>query len=1098
MISKLSKFAKRLAALSALVCCLALMATVAVACDNGNGDPTPQPEDEVKVTAVEITNKTELEAAWYVGEGDRAVAISLTPVTLTPDNTDVTLTSDNPNIVSVVAGTMTIHAVKAGSATITATAGEKSDSVTVTVSGLESITISNKNKLSETLFVDDEKTVEIGFTPDRFTAENTEVTLSSDKPEIVSVVAGTMKIRAVKVGSAVITATAGDKTDTVTVTVVDIEDVNITNKQALTAEWYVDDERTPEVELLPASLPEGKYGITVLSSNEDAVVYDEDSGKLRAVGAGNATITVKAGDKQDTVDVQIKAVDTIEVTDLDAIKADMNEVDAERTLTVTYSPAVANTQIKIVSDKPETVSATNEGGTIKIKAGATLGTATITVSARGKSVSFTVTRREKYGQAQMIFGDAFIENAGNYLLRLTEGDRVMLPKPSVVGAKGGTIAADDISVACQNANVTIMENTLAVNAVGAYTLAYSVTDDDTEVGDKTVTETVTLYVYRKILAEASADTQVNNNFTFDNDGAAETMINSQTVTLKNADITETALNFEAGKTYYVEAEYNLNLGSDVNTEAGFAHMAVGKPSYFAVVKRDPANRDAYTGEYTQGQPIKEYDHSKNYGYTYAHPYVLKIDQTRKTDTGNTNTLKVAVMRDGNYFYLFVDGKYVLCANRPEYADIDTVPALFGRFIKKDGGDSTVGKIKYLSGQEATAKLAELIGHGEKMLSGYGYNGNTDTTAAISDGTLTAGYDQTNGVTVDYKATDRSTGTGSVSPYMYFYGDFTFEFVYKPDTANLASDSRMYMVATPFIYDNMGENKDENKLFELGMVRNNSDWDLWISRQFTRKNYGWNDADEYITKSDGMPYDVSEGIRYTVSRKLTASCAYYVISAQSVAHSEQKAVRTFTWEKRGDDSVATEDARVDFDTPIMLVLYNQKLAGKYTQITWSDNSQASTTMRIQDNDIIADNVKHVQHTALEGNNTDLSAGAVLKYRYENVTDSSVKNGNNLKTGKYICVVKYSTSDANKKYGLHMTFGHGDVNKNQEDMFDVSLDAAAAGAKYAVFELELDRPYISDNSWQDYTLYITLKAPYSFIDADRTGVTVEELKLYQVQA
>ena len=1012
MISKLSKFAKRLAALSALVCCLALMATVAVACDNGNGDPTPQPEDEVKVTAVEITNKTELEAAWYVGEGDRAVAISLTPVTLTPDNTDVTLTSDNPNIVSVVAGTMKIHAVKAGSATITATAGEKSDSVTVTVSG----------------------------------------------------------------------------------TVVDIEDVNITNKQALTAEWYVDDERTLEVELLPASLPEGKYGITVLSSNEDAVVYDEDSGKLRAVGAGNATITVKACDKQDTVDVQIKAIDTIEVTDLDAIKADMNEVDAERTLTVTYSPAVANTQIKIVSDKPETVSATNEGGTIKIKAGATLGTATITVSARGKSVSFTVTRREKYGQAQMIFGDAFIENAGNYLLRLTEGDRVTLPKPSVVGAKGGTIAADDISVTCQNANVTIMDNTLAVNAVGAYTLAYSVTDDDTEVGDKTVTETVTLYVYRKILAEASADTQVNNNFTFDNDGAAETMINSQTVTLKNADITETALNFEAGKTYYVEAEYNLHLGSDVNTEAGFAHMAAGKPSYFAVVKRDPANRDAYTGEYTQGQPIKEYDHSKNYGYTYAHPYVLKIDQTRKTDTGNTNTLKVAVMRDGNYFYLFVDGKYVLCANRPEYANIDTVPALFGRFIKKDGGDSTVGKIKYLSGQEATAKLAELIGHGEKMLSGYGYNGNTDTTAAISDGTLTAGYDQTNGVTVDYKATDRSTGTGSVSPYMYFYGDFTFEFVYKPDTANLASDSRMYMVATPFIYDNMGE----NRLFELGMVRNESNWDLWISRQFTRKNYGWNDVDEYITKSDGMPYDVSEGIRYTVSRKLTASCAYYVISAQSVAHPEQKAVRTFTWEKRGDDSVATEDARVDFDTPIMLVLYNQKLAGKYTQITWSDNSQASTTMRIQDNDITADNVKHVQYTGREGDNTDLSAGAVLKYRYENVTDSSVKNGNNLKTGKYICVVKYSTSDANKKYGLHMTFGHGDVNKNQEDMFDVSLDAAAAGAKYAVFELELDRPYRSDGSWQDYTLYITLQAPYSFIDADRTGVTVEELKLYQVQA
>ena len=283
-------------------------------------------KDEVTVTVkpvlsgVSITNKEALTAEWVEGDADRTVEVSLTPDSYTTENTQVTVTSANPDVVEVSG--MTLKAVGAGTSVITVSAGELKDEVTVTVKPvLSGVSITNKEALTaEWVEGDADRTVEVSLTPDSFTLENTQVTVTSANPEVVEV--SGMTLKAAGAGTSVITVTAGEFTDTVELTVRPaLESVQVSNKEALTAQWIIGSEdRTVEVALSPSEYYNTQNTqITVTSENPDAV---EVSGMtLRAVGAGTSVITVSAGDKNDTFTVSVEigapqitvAKETIEV-----------------------------------------------------------------------------------------------------------------------------------------------------------------------------------------------------------------------------------------------------------------------------------------------------------------------------------------------------------------------------------------------------------------------------------------------------------------------------------------------------------------------------------------------------------------------------------------------------------------------------------------------------------------------------------------------------------------------------------------------------------------------------------------------------------------
>ncbi|GHT40261.1 hypothetical protein AGMMS49965_08270 [Bacteroidia bacterium] len=168
-------------------------------------------DKELPVTSISL-DKTTL--TLDIGED-----FTLTATVLPDDATDktVTWTSSDPGKATVVDGKVT--AVAAGTATITAKAGDKEATCTVTVNDAPAVPVDvtsiSLDKPTLTLVVGEDFTLTATVLPDDATDKT--VTWESSDLGKATVVDG--KVTAVAAGTATITAKAGDKTATCTVTI---------------------------------------------------------------------------------------------------------------------------------------------------------------------------------------------------------------------------------------------------------------------------------------------------------------------------------------------------------------------------------------------------------------------------------------------------------------------------------------------------------------------------------------------------------------------------------------------------------------------------------------------------------------------------------------------------------------------------------------------------------------------------------------------------------------------------------------------------------------------------------------------------------------
>ena len=308
-------------------------------------------------------------------EGDEA---QLTAAVGPEDATDKTVTwsCDKPAI-ATVDNTGKVKAVKEGSAVITAKAGDKSATCTVTVAKkvipVSSVTL---NRASLELVEGEQATLTATVKPDDATDKS--VTWSSSNAAIATVENG--KVVAVKEGSAVITAKAGEKSATCTVAVAKkvIPVSSITLDKASLA-LNKGEEATLAATVSPADATDK----TVTWSTSDAKVATVEDGRVKAVGGGSATITAKAGDKSASCTIQV----TVPVggISLDNASVALKE-GQEIQLTAIVSPNDA-TDKKVTWSSSDTKVATVENGKVKAVAE---GTATITAKAGDKSASCSV------------------------------------------------------------------------------------------------------------------------------------------------------------------------------------------------------------------------------------------------------------------------------------------------------------------------------------------------------------------------------------------------------------------------------------------------------------------------------------------------------------------------------------------------------------------------------------------------------------------------------------------------------------------------------------------------------------------------------------
>ena len=293
----------------------------------------------------------------------------------------VTWTSDKPEIAAVEGGTVTAKAE--GTAIITAKAGDKTATCTVTVTkadvAVESVTL---DKTSLELKAGNTATLTATVSPESATDKT--VTWTSDKPEIAAVEGG--KVTAVSEGTAIITAKAGDKTATCTVTVtkadVAVESVTL-DKTSL--ELKAGNNAT----LTATVSPDNATDRTVTwESNATNIATVDNNGAVTAKAAGTATITAKAGDKTATCTVTVAKADVaVESITLDKTSLDL-KVGNNATLTATVSPDNATDRTVTWESNATNIATVDNNGAVTAKAA---GTATITAKAGEQTATCKIT-----------------------------------------------------------------------------------------------------------------------------------------------------------------------------------------------------------------------------------------------------------------------------------------------------------------------------------------------------------------------------------------------------------------------------------------------------------------------------------------------------------------------------------------------------------------------------------------------------------------------------------------------------------------------------------------------------------------------------------
>jgi uncharacterized protein YjdB/DNA/RNA endonuclease G (NUC1) len=323
----------------------------------------------VEVSSVEL-DKTEL--SLIKGESETLMA-TIKPADATQKT--VTWTSSDPLVARVDQdGQVLAHA--GGTAVITAKAGEKSASCTVTVTvPVESVSLDRE---SITLLENESATLTATVSPDD--ATDAAVAWSSSNTAVATVEGG--KVTAIKEGTATITAKAGDKTASCEVTVkkkvIPVESISL-DKTSLSL--LSGDNETLTATVKPDDATDKSVS---WSSSNPAVAAVDQKGQVRAESGGTAIITARAGDKTATCTVTVTV--PVEKISLDRTSVTL-KVDESVTLTATVKPSDATDKTVSWSSSNPAIAKVENGKVTAISEGS----ATITAKAGEKTATCSVT-----------------------------------------------------------------------------------------------------------------------------------------------------------------------------------------------------------------------------------------------------------------------------------------------------------------------------------------------------------------------------------------------------------------------------------------------------------------------------------------------------------------------------------------------------------------------------------------------------------------------------------------------------------------------------------------------------------------------------------
>lgn len=309
-------------------------------------------------------------------------SFTLTATVGPSDATDrtVTWTSSDKTVATVSDGV--VSAIRVGTSTITARAGDKTATCIVTVEATPVLSIS-LNKTESTLRVGGTVVLTATIYPEDATDKT--VTWSTSDSNVASVKDGL--VTALKLGSATITAKSGSASAICSIKVeatpVESVSLNMTSLELTTGDEY-----NLKVTVNPSDASD--KSVSWRSSNANVATVDSD-GTVRAISEGNATITVttNSGSKTANCEVNVKAkLYPVTGVSLNKTSLSMTKNDTE-VLVATITPSNATNMLVNWSSDNESVATVDSEGMVKAVGG---GTATITVTTAdgGKTATCSV------------------------------------------------------------------------------------------------------------------------------------------------------------------------------------------------------------------------------------------------------------------------------------------------------------------------------------------------------------------------------------------------------------------------------------------------------------------------------------------------------------------------------------------------------------------------------------------------------------------------------------------------------------------------------------------------------------------------------------
>ncbi len=566
-----------------------------------------------------------------------------------------------------------------------------------------SLSITNKEALTaEWLEEGENRTVELSITPEKYTVNNSEVVVTSDNSEVVK--ADGLTLSATGGGTANITVSLGKASDTVAIIVTPkLRGVSITNKDELGEVWGLGEaDRTLDVIKLfkNSTSPLTASDVTVNSSAPE--IIEADGFALKAKAIGDAEITVTYGDFTDKVTLSVvPALETFEIINKGEFADLALGTTYELSSYVTFGPSqyTAENTSPVITCEPAGIIEQVKGYQIKA---ASNGSATVTVTVRGKSDTFSVS--VAYGTPEITFdvdevGARFEETDEGGILSVlqtgyyNEETDVVLPTVYAMTSDGQTV--DNIEI--KKGEEVITGETVRLTK-GTYQFTYSAADPRDN--SKVATKTLTVNVYRNVIA--AGDT---NGYTLTEETRYSADENQVLKNSGNGYVTA-RLNMAPGKVYYTEATfvlsaYNSNPNYGGNPVLGMAHsLENGNGRRLSlVIGRATGNvfiRVANAGDNYYDNPIRQITNIKDaFSLTAPEGYVFPKDESAEAG----KKVKIAIARDGDYFYLFMNDILIDMRAVSGFED-DTIPAITGDRLS----ETTMKNIVLLDGDAARNKI----------------------------------------------------------------------------------------------------------------------------------------------------------------------------------------------------------------------------------------------------------------------------------------------------------------------------------------------------------------------------------------------------------